>query len=103
MVCFDSSLECFYKSKQQTDFCQMGIIGGKMASVACPYTCGKCASQGSICRTKPCLNGGVCVENEQSKFGYVCQCPKQFSGDLCEESKSKIEGVLNYDVQKLEN
>lgn len=36
-----------------------------------------------VCDTNPCLNGGQCVENEESMRGYTCICNQEtFTGNL---------------------
>ncbi|XP_035275512.1 neural-cadherin-like [Anguilla anguilla] len=37
----------------------------------------------------PCHNGGVCVD---SKGGYRCQCPPQFEGPECQQTKHSFHG-----------
>lgn len=37
------------------------------------------------CRSKPCLNGGVCVSAHLKSF--ECVCNDEFTGDLCENKK----------------
>lgn len=35
-----------------------------------------------------CQNGGTCFNNGQNgRFGFSCNCPTGFSGELCELSK----------------
>lgn len=34
------------------------------------------------CHSKPCLNGGVCTDDQES--GYNCHCPPGFTGHICE-------------------
>ncbi|KAL4630306.1 neural-cadherin-like [Arapaima gigas] len=37
----------------------------------------------------PCLNGGVCID---SQSGYGCQCPSQFEGLECQQTKRSYHG-----------
>ncbi|KAJ8247352.1 hypothetical protein GJAV_G00245390 [Gymnothorax javanicus] len=37
----------------------------------------------------PCHNGGVCID---SKGGYRCQCPPQFEGPECQQTKHSFHG-----------
>lgn len=37
---------------------------------------------GPPCESKPCHNGGICIEDEDGNF--VCNCKSGFTGSLCE-------------------
>lgn len=38
----------------------------------------------SICQTlKPCHNGAICVDSDNSTEGYSCMCMSGFSGQTC--------------------
>ena len=39
----------------------------------------------SLCKMKPCTNGGICVESGGVR---ACKCIGSFSGDSCEHSKN---------------
>lgn len=45
-----------------------------------------------------CQNGGTCVNqtnvNASAFFGFTCQCPAGYSGELCETSKHIISKQL---------
>lgn len=41
-----------------------------------------------ICLTKPCMNDGVCIRDTSKSLGFSCRCTEQFSGPVCENSKS---------------
>lgn len=36
------------------------------------------------CASKPCLNGGYCIDKDRSERGYLCNCPAQYTGHSCE-------------------
>nr|XP_042896680.1 basement membrane-specific heparan sulfate proteoglycan core protein [Parasteatoda tepidariorum] len=36
------------------------------------------------CETNPCLNEGICVEDDGAPRGYVCECREGYSGTNCE-------------------
>jgi hypothetical protein len=44
--------------------------------------CEKRINYGVCNETKPCYNGGVCI-NQEEEPGYTCKCPKGFTGDNC--------------------
>ncbi|CDQ83036.1 unnamed protein product [Oncorhynchus mykiss] len=37
----------------------------------------------------PCFNGGICVDTPS---GYRCQCPTQFEGPECQQTKHSFHG-----------
>ena len=41
-------------------------------------------SQPNKCNPNPCQNSAVCVPI--ATVGFLCQCPKQFTGKLCSEN-----------------
>ena len=47
------------------------------------------------CFSKPCLNGGTCVDGPDS---YTCNCPSGFTGSDCETSKHKICFISSLDL-----
>ncbi|KAG5849366.1 hypothetical protein ANANG_G00109570 [Anguilla anguilla] len=62
-------------SQVRVDECAVTDCGGS----------GGCSNQLS----SPCHNGGVCVD---SKGGYRCQCPPQFEGPECQQTKHSFHG-----------
>ncbi|XP_004428145.1 PREDICTED: hyaluronan-binding protein 2 [Ceratotherium simum simum] len=48
-----------------------------------PYTGPDCSTVVPVCKPNPCQNGGTCSRHRRrSKF--ICTCPHQFKGRLCE-------------------
>ena len=57
--------------------------------------------QKGACRSNPCQNGGTCVNlnvTSTDLFGFKCNCPIGYSGDLCE--KSLLFFIYNYGKKK---
>jgi hypothetical protein len=46
-----------------------------------------------LCPEDHCSNAGQCFVSDDgmNEYGYVCICPKQFSGVVCQNSNSKLE------------
>ncbi|KAL5112464.1 Delta-like protein 4 [Taenia crassiceps] len=40
------------------------------------------------CRFSPCRNGGVCDRSSTNPLGFVCTCPKYYTGVYCEQRLS---------------
>ncbi|VDM17563.1 unnamed protein product [Hydatigera taeniaeformis] len=40
------------------------------------------------CRFSPCRNGGVCDKSSTNPLGFVCTCPKYYTGIYCEQRLS---------------
>lgn len=72
-------------------YCIGGVLsGGEAVNQACPVTCNNCPVQKCTNSTYLCQNGGTCVNITSSTvFGYQCNCPIGYSGDLCETSTLK--------------
>ena len=32
------------------------------------------------CEKNPCLNNGICIEDDDDPKGYICECAEGFSG-----------------------
>ena len=45
---------------------------------------------GNLCWSMPCLNGGSCFG---SAYTYLCVCPINYSGALCEKRLGSIETI----------
>ena len=45
-----------------------------------------------LCASRPCKNGGTCVEgvDSEGKSKFRCQCPRSFEGALCEVQSSVV-------------
>ena len=45
-----------------------------------------------LCASRPCKNGGTCVEgvDREGKSKFRCQCPRSFEGALCEVQSSVV-------------
>ena len=45
-----------------------------------------------LCASRPCKNGGTCVEgvDSEGKSKFHCQCPRSFEGALCEVQSSVV-------------
>ena len=90
LTCTDKYFDCFrYKS-----VCQAGSINGLPVGILCQRTCGKCPVRPVYCESSRfiCENGATCKNisvSSDSLFGFACDCPKGFYGELCELSKLK--------------
>lgn len=50
------------------------------------------------CLPEPCLNGGKCSGIQES--GFTCTCPDEFSGDMCQIRRTKLDGhVVGVNVE----
>ena len=45
------------------------------------------ASYPDFCHPNPCLNGGSCANG---KTNYTCNCPKGYTGEVCEQTVSLL-------------
>ena len=45
------------------------------------------AEKDDSCTSVSCLNGGTCIGRGDV---FECQCPPEYSGNLCERSKFKL-------------
>lgn len=56
--------------------------------ILCPRTCGKCKAAPIECpQENVCQNGGKCLNiktSNESVFGFMCDCPLGYHGDLCQ-------------------
>ncbi|RMZ92982.1 jagged-2, partial [Brachionus plicatilis] len=43
----------------------------------------RCESYQNPCEQSPCENGGSCSLRNDSRLGYHCHCPKEFTGQNC--------------------
>ena len=64
---------------------------GQPVNQACPVTCNNCPAgtnpQKCTDSTYVCQNGGTCVNiTSSTMFGYQCNCPVGYTGELCETS-----------------
>ena len=41
------------------------------------------------CRLGQCQNGGTCIDQPNSFYGYSCICPAQWMGVNCDQSEFK--------------
>lgn len=50
----------------------------------CPvgYTGDNCTLDADPCSKEPCLNGGICEMMTDHTHGFVCLCPKNFTGEF---------------------
>ncbi|VDK35627.1 unnamed protein product [Taenia asiatica] len=48
----------------------------------------ECYSLADPCRFSPCRNGGVCDKSSTNPLGFVCTCPKYYTGVYCEQRLS---------------
>lgn len=48
------------------------------------YSGEKCEDFRSPCYSSPCQNGGFCAERRTNTNGFVCNCPYEFSGSVCD-------------------
>ncbi|KAL5961677.1 hypothetical protein TSMEX_010582 [Taenia solium] len=48
----------------------------------------ECYSLTDPCRFSPCQNGGVCDKSSTNPLGFVCTCPKYYTGVYCEQRLS---------------
>lgn len=39
------------------------------------------------CLKKPCQNDGECIQDLNKPMGFICRCPKDFTGSLCADSQ----------------
>ena len=70
----------------------------KLTAVCSFYLIFNCVQDSDFCSPNPCSNGGKC---EHDALGFVCKCPKGYSGDTCERGKlydfftksNKVRGV----------
>lgn len=38
----------------------------------------------NVCDGEPCMNGGLCIPDDDSMAGFACSCQTQFRGQLCD-------------------
>ena len=61
----------------------------------CNYRYSACAWQKDVLENassssnEVCLNGGTCQENPVN-FGYICNCPRGWKGQRCEEPDVRL-------------
>lgn len=46
--------------------------------------------------SSPCMNGGTCVDKLTLAAEYFCECPREFTGSLCETPLKLSGSGLNY-------
>ncbi|CAF0774887.1 unnamed protein product [Brachionus calyciflorus] len=96
LSCADRYFDC----PRYKDVCDSGTINGLPVTILCPRTCGKCDSTPVSCPENRaiCKNGGKCVNikvSNQSLFGFTCECPEGYKGELCENRDSCIPNPCN--------
>ncbi|XP_075232242.1 cubilin [Lycorma delicatula] len=75
---------CVQSSAMVTCICPDGYVGSGIGPNGCVQSgTGVVANSGNPCATKPCQNGGICI-NEYGSAVHRCICPLQFHGVNCE-------------------
>ncbi|VDD81276.1 unnamed protein product [Mesocestoides corti] len=48
----------------------------------------ECYPENDPCAMSPCLNGGECGRSLTNPRGFICSCPKYYTGTFCEQRLS---------------
>ncbi|RNA04637.1 cadherin-related tumor suppressor [Brachionus plicatilis] len=82
--CADRYFDC----PRYKDACASAKVNGLSVKILCPRTCGKCKAAPIQCpQENICQNGGKCLNiktSNESVFGFLCDCPRGYHGDLCQ-------------------